>query len=773
MSSLNNEPSSYDDRQSMAELVRSGMRFFRMLRHRLVYLNVALVVTTLLGAIYYTTATRIYQATASLLITQASPDFWNMPASADAGRQGFIPTYEQLFSSDIILRGAVKRLQGIPLTGVDFRSLSPRQRLATLRRNLTAQALRRTNIITLTYRAPDPKTAETIIFAIVESYLEFVEENHRNDSSEMVSILHEESQRVEKTLAERQQHLLNLRKRVRDFGITEGSQIVHPEVQRVLELNETVTEVWKERLELQASLSSVREAVRNGKDLRQHLVQLEPLVGNRLVSDTLGLNPQFTENLHRLEQQLIQNRAELDSLLDFLGPTHPRVERLQHEIHLAESHYNQFHSTLASRLNATRTQQLGPILISMLEEKLTRTWDHEKRLRTEYDTVQVAALKLNDDMASLSLAARDVERLGKQQETLLDRIADIDISQQRADVRVSVVSEPSSSSIPVSPKPLFVVIACALIGLGGGCGAIYIVDLLDDRFRSPEEIKDQLDAPLLALVRDFEVETGGLQVDVAPDSIESEAFRTLRTAITFAEDDTHCLVVTSSAPGDGKTTVLANLGAAMAQSGKRTLLIDADMRRPGLTRLFERRGATGLSNLLRDEKAVPSLAREWIQSTHISELDFLPCGHRPSDHAELLSDMRLSELIGWAEANYDQVLVDCPPVMAASDAVIIGRLTHGAILVVQPAKNHRHHVIRAGENLVDLGVKLIGVVANRVGPNNFGFYGYDYAYDYGYDYGTDVASADDGDVNTEGDPSLDNHNSKSPTASRVTPRRAA
>jgi capsular exopolysaccharide synthesis family protein len=262
---------------------------------------------------------------------------------------------------------------------------------------------------------------------------------------------------------------------------------------------------------------------------------------------------------------------------------------------------------------------------------------------------------------------------------------------------------------------------------------------LDDRFRSPEELQEQLRVPVLAMIRQLSLpQTAGLeaiQVHVAPESVESEAFRTLRTTLAFSGQDMERIAVTSTEPGDGKTTVIANLAVSYAHAGKRTLLIDCDLRRPGLTKLFELRGSGGVSEILRSTEDIAALCAERVLATGVEGLDIIPCGPKPSNPAELLSGTRLSDLLAWAETHYDQILVDCPPILAASDAAIVGRLTDSLILVVQPEKNHRRLVLRAVNGLAAIGVHIGGVVANRVSTEkNSGYYGYG-GYGYGYGYG--------------------------------------
>jgi capsular exopolysaccharide synthesis family protein len=238
------------------------------------------------------------------------------------------------------------------------------------------------------------------------------------------------------------------------------------------------------------------------------------------------------------------------------------------------------------------------------------------------------------------------------------------------------------------------------------------------------------------------------------------------------------IAITSTEPGDGKTTILANLGVSYAHAGKKTLLIDCDLRRPGLTKLFDMRGVNGISDILRSDEDVGEMCTQRVQTSGIESLDIIPCGPKPPNPAELLSGSRLSDLLAWAEANYEQILIDCPPILAASDAAIVGRLTDSLILVIQPEKNHRRLVLRAVNGLAAIGLNVGGVVANRIDTEkSSSYYGYG-GYGYGYGYGG-LEEEEPGD-DSPADPQTNVADSENPESrptgddtGRIVPRRAA
>ncbi len=731
-----NQSLANESQDSAADAVQAAIRFLRVVRFRKSYVITSLLVASLFGGLYYFTATRIYEASAQLLITQSGGDVWNTSMSAGIQQDSLIMTYERLFSSAVVLDGAVERISALGAEAkVDLAATPLDDWADTLRENLSANVVRRTNIIELGYESKSPIAAEAIVGAVVDSYLEFMKNNHQDVSVEIVAILEKERKEKESELQIKQQRLLQVKREAGDLGIRgDGNNVVHPVVQRVIKLNDTLVDTQKERLQLEASLAAIQSAVQHGGDLRQHLLTVEPTVGRELIMNAMGLSPEAVTLVNTMERQLMTDRAKLETLQQHYGPTHPEMQELVRGISNAERHIATYQQTLNSRMNQVEGQQLGATLLGMVEQKLQETRGHESQLAQQYTLAETEAIRMNDRLAELQIVENEVERLNNLHDMLLDRIANIDLNHDAEDVRVAIVSEPASSGKPVSPKLSMVGLLCLICGGGIGIGLAYVLDLLDDRFRSPDELKAQLGMPVLAMVRKLTISgdngSESLQVHVASSSVESEAFRTLRTTLAFAGQELQRIAITSSEPSDGKTTVLANLGASYAQAGKRTLLVDCDLRRPGLTKMFQLRSTTGVSNILRGEGDVAAMADQFTQNTGVDGLEILACGPKPPNPAELLSGDRFMDLIAWAEVTYDQVLIDCPPVMAASDAAIVGRLVDGMMLVVQPEKNHRRLVLRAAEHLFSMQVNMIGIIANKIGADAGG-YGYGYGYGYG------------------------------------------
>ncbi|MCE9554811.1 MAG: polysaccharide biosynthesis tyrosine autokinase [Planctomycetes bacterium] len=716
--------------QPMSQLIHGAARFLRIVWYRKQVLGVAAVVAALLGLLYYATAPRFYQADASVLILQVG-DSSAPNVGVESTKNDIMPTYQQLARSAVVLDDAIKRLR--PEHLVDFQNVPRNEWTKALNKGLSISGVRQTNILDVKYQSRDPVVAVEVVKALREAYFDFVERTYKHTAAEITDILRRERGEIEKSLTAKEAELIAFRQSHGDLGISSTGQTVQPLVQRALSLNDALIQAMQKRLELQSSLAAVQVAVRNGESLQPHVMAMEGVVGREMLLTGLGFSDRDAQVQANLERTLLTDRAKLETVKQYLGPAHPKHSELAQRIQVTEKYLLDYRDRLTRSLSDLQDKQLGPMLLQMLQQSLARSFQQESALRESFEAARQEAVMRNGELATIETLEHDVQRLRGMHDALVSKIASADLWQQHGEIRLAVVKEPEVPTSPSSPRLFLVVVVCVLGAVSGGSIIVAVQDALDDRFRSPEELRARLGIQTLAIIRNLNSLDGGgvegLQVFTEPDSLESEAFRTLRTALAFSAGDSTKLVISSSEPGDGKTTVLANLAVSIAQSGKRTLLIDADLRRPGMTALLAMKGMVGLSDLLLSDENLEKMLERCVRRTAVDTLDVIPSGPRRPNPAEMLSGTRLADLLAWAEGRYDQILVDAPPVLAASDALMIGRLVDGAVLVVQPEKNRRRLVTRAAESFQGVGVPLLGVVANRVGQN-----GQDYAYSYGYAY---------------------------------------
>ena len=721
---------------STAHIVHALMQFVLAVRHRKNMVIMALMVSSLLGGLYYMTATRRFSATAGLLVLQIGNDpLSSMPTLENNWQQSLLPTYQSLIGKAEVIEAALDRLGREHR--VDFAHRPRDEWSAIVQENLSVKNERRTNILELGYRSKDPNAAVAVVNAIVESYVDFMDKTYKGTADELKEVLTNKEREVNDRLAGLETEQRRLAREARDLRNTSDSQVLHPLVERAFAANKELIETRWQRQKLDICLAQIERAAALGEDLDPYVLSLEDLLGPE-IHGRLGLA--YDASLQgKLGQSLIENRAELEAMRHFRQPAHPDFAALEERIRVTEQGLLE-HPEWVRQQTAGR---LGPRLIAMVQQKLAEVRALEAWLQDDFKQTEEVAIEINDQLAALATIDGKIKWNRDLRELLAKQIENAELKHEGQEVTVEIVEEPTVDTTPVSPKLTTTILMVLLCGLGLGLGLVYVSDVLDDRFRSVEEMQALLRVPVLAMVRELdEIEEAAgidaIQTCAAPNAAESEAFRTLRTALSFADHDTHQVVISSPEPGDGKTTVLANLAVAVAQAGKRTLLIDADLRRPGLTAMMGMRGIDGLSSVIRGSEDVVSMATAQIRPSGLENLDVLASGPRPTNPAELLGGQRFSELLAWAESVYDQVFIDSPPALATSDAAVIGRLVNGVMLVLQPAKNRRRLVIRCVEDFAVLKIPLLGVVVNRVGSEKDGsYYGYGYGgyYGHGYAYG--------------------------------------
>ena len=720
---------------SAKHFVHSLMHFLRIVRYRKGVVITSVVAALMLGALYYLTTTRLYQSRAGILVMQTNHDVHSTRISPEGAKQGLMPTYERILRSSNVLEDAVTRLR--PVDRVDLGITSREKWADAIRGNLTVQTVRNSNVIEVVYRSKSPTAAAAVVQAIVDSYLEFMKRTNEGAAADILRVLLEEKDKTYAELVAVRQRVLELRQRVLDLGLEGENGVVHPTVKEAITLNDALIEVRKERAALQATLGAVEAAIRNGEDLKPFILAIEGDVGRQIMMAALGFGADRAALHARLQESLLEDQAMLATLRQGHGDNHPDVQAVMMRLRQTELYLANYQSEVNVRLNRMQNEQLGPMLVQLVRQQLNQALRNEGELVVAYEEAARRASQLVGELGHVKELDLERDRLERMHENMLDKIAGIELTEHHGNIRTAVTDDPTVNESQVWPRLFLVGPFSLIVGLAFGVAAVSVLDVLDDRFRSPDELRLQLAVPLLAMVRKLSMtaESGlqAIQVHIDPDAVESEAFRTLRTAIAFSRAETGRIVISSTEPGDGKTTVLSNLAVAYARAGKRTLMIDADMRRPGLTRLLELRGEDGLTQLLQGTSPVVEMAPQYVRSTGLERLDVLPSGPRQVNPAELLAGPRLAELLAWAETAYDQVLIDAPPAGAAADASIIAAHMDGLVLVVRPDKNRRQNVVRAVEGFRSMAIEPLGIVVNGLSAErDKGYYSYAEGYNYGY-----------------------------------------
>jgi len=706
------------------------MRFLRAVRYRKGVMVVALVASGLLGGLYYATAPEIFASQANLLIIPP-PNPLKDDVAAERLTRELMETLERVLTSEVVVESALKRLE--PEYRKHLAGIPPDKQVTAVRDDLTVTSVRNANVLELAYRSTDPYASKEMLARLLEVFPEFMDESVQNTAVEIHKTLNEQKEKLKAEMeAKEEEKSLLLRQSGELVVSDDGVPVV---IKGVITTHASWQAAKERRIAAESRFKTIQEAIARGDDLKQMLVVIsESPGGSQFLDFIIGRRLPDSTAAARIVDRLVDDQASLEWMLRQLGENNSKVIELRSRIALFQDQLQRLRQMETAPLGNISPEELARKLLGRANLECQLAWSYEQSARQSYQEEDARVAKLNLPIAELADTERNLERIRNEYDGVLAQLGKIEIS--GGGLGMSVLQYPAAQLEPVSPRLKLTAFLSIVLGIGGGLGLVYLQELLDDHFRSPEELEARLGLRVLAVIRKLTplMDRGmdAIHVHVRPTAAESEGFRTLRTTLGLAEDGAERLVVSSSEPGDGKTTIVGNLATVYAQSGKRTLLIDADMRRPGLTPLLNLKGSQGLSTILRDRAPIAEIVTENLQPSLIENLDVLPSGPRPGNPTELLAGERFSEFLSWAETQYDQILIDSPPTLV-SDTAIIGRLVDGVLLTVRPEKNRRGVVIRAAESFPQLGIRVLGVVVNHLSSeNDDDYYGYSYAYGYGY-----------------------------------------
>ncbi|MFB2555290.1 polysaccharide biosynthesis tyrosine autokinase [Herbiconiux liangxiaofengii] len=302
-------------------------------------------------------------------------------------------------------------------------------------------------------------------------------------------------------------------------------------------------------------------------------------------------------------------------------------------------------------------------------------------------------------------------------------------------VKITVLQQATVPRSPFTPNVPLNIAFGGLIGLALGIGAAVLRETLDTRVRNERDVEQITDAPIIGGVAfDSRTTQNPLVVKDDPRSPRAESFRTLRTNLQFLNvGSERSFVITSSIPGEGKSTSAANLAIVIALSGQRVLLVDADLRKPKVAAYLGLEGGAGLTDVLVGRAQPTDVIQRWGETN----LYVLPAGRIPPNPSELLGSKAMVSLIQSFEKSFDTILFDAPPLLPVTDAAILANNTTGALLMVAAGRAHKAQVRGAITALANVGAKVAGVVMTMVptkGPDSYGYGRYGYGYGYGYGY---------------------------------------
>lgn len=321
-------------------------------------------------------------------------------------------------------------------------------------------------------------------------------------------------------------------------------------------------------------------------------------------------------------------------------------------------------------------------------------------------------LEASTDSAEIERMEARLDQYEVKRKNLVLRLQEERVSEEQSSPEVVQVEYALISTEPISPRPLRNAAVAAVVGLMLSVAGVYIYDTLDDSIKDPEELTRELQLPVMGLISRYkDPGDGRLITQAMPRSPVAESFRALRTNVQYTSVDAPLkkLLITSPAPGDGKSTVAANLAMVIAQSGRRVTLVDSDMHRPRIHRIFHVQRRPGLSSLF----IKPTIRLNGsFQPTFQDGLHVIGAGDMPLKPAEWLGSKKMREIIDVVLEQSDLVILDTPPVLSVTDAVVMAPMVDSVLIVVRPGVTKMSALRAAVEQLRHVGARIGGVVIN-------------------------------------------------------------
>ena len=654
-----------------------------------------------LAVLYTWTRTPRYTSTACLLVEPGQVNLTDMkgaidPVVAAMSKQENMQTQAALITSRPVMEAVIAELD--LLSHADF--AEAKDPVSALQELVKVSVVRNTQLIDASIEREDAAEAQRILAAVLNAYMAGNRARRLGVSEEGLEELRKKGAILREKLAEETDALQQF--------MVENAMVSFEKTQNVIldrlrALSSHLTDLQPRRMALQAAVKAADAAIANG----ERVTSLPDVINAPVVKD--------------LKLELSRLGNEYSQLVERLGENHPKLQAIAAQIQSLQT-------KLAIEANA---------IVSSLRTQYQQAITEERLLSEAIEAQQKEVYRFNKLATQYDVLKRNKDSIEGPYTTITRRIEEIDINRIGGQGEsVFIVAKPSLPTIKSWPSKAKNLLVAFVLAGGLAVGLCFFLDYMDTTVKGDVDVRRVLNSKMLAAIPDARQKDAArsapeFAVSEATRSHAAEAFRTLRTALAFSIPGEHVstAVVSSSLPSEGKTTVALNLAIAQAQSNKRTVLIDADMRKPRLHRILDIDGDHGLSNLLGDATC---RIEDVTRKTDIDNLDFIPCGPIPRNPAELLESERFKGLIEELRQQYDFVLFDSPPGFSLVDSLIIGKYTDGLILVVRsfvtPKAAAQHFTTR----LAEADVRLIGVALNNVEMPRHGYY---YGYYGGKKYG--------------------------------------
>lgn len=700
----------------------SGIELARGLLRRKWIIIFCLAAGSGVGYLQFLQQPPVFQTSARILIIKEDASEIPVQAMMRHARayEESISTQIILLRSPLIVENAVRKyeLGSLPIfaDGSDP--------VGTIMGGLTvSRADEKASALDLAFTCGGSKECETILQAIIKSYEDFLQETHANVSEKTVELIEGAKKILQNDLHEKELKYSEFREEAPLIWLKEGSFNIHQA--RLSQIEGARSDLIISKSQTKAQLQALESAIDRGGSKEAIMLMMDKSSsvdingGNGKVSAAGTLFPLL------LEEQM---------LLEDFGVDHPKIKAIRKRIDLTRtflrSNGMEDSSTADDNQKKSAPTDFVTVYLESLREDIRAIDEKQNKLDELFEHEAAEAKKLSNDEVKDETLRHDIARTNQLFEGIVKRLEEINLIQDYGKMKTRVLNN-ATTGWQIAPVMSRIVGFAGTMGFFVGCAIAFLLEMADKRFRSPEEITEKLGVPVIGHIPYYKPEKsdemspidGSLCVYHRPKSNLAEAYRGIRTALYFStRGEGHKVIqVSSPNPGDGKSTMAANLAAAIAQSGKRTLIVESDFRRPRVHKLFGIDREVGVTSVISGESELS----DTIQETGIENLYALSCGPKPSNPSELLSSPRYAELIDLLREKFDYVIIDTPPLLAVTDPAVVATRVDGILITIRINKRSQQDCVRSAELLSSLGANQLGVIVNGVDSRDkYGGYGY-------------------------------------------------
>ncbi|MFZ5998204.1 MAG: GumC family protein [Nitrospirota bacterium] len=559
--------------------------------------------------------------------------------------------------------------------------------------NIEVKPVKNSKIVEIRYLAPNPELARSITNTIARAYIEELLELNMSSTRYalqwMTKKAEEEREKLDRSEKNLQEYVKN-----RNIITMENKIAVIP--QKLSELNSQLIQAETKKKQLETLYTKV-------KSISNDLDEAETI--SVIASDL---------SLQAIKQQIIKSEQNIMEMSQKYGKKHPAMTRALEDLNV---------------LKAKREQEIRRIIDSIKNEyEMAKA--NVATLNRFLGETKSEALNVNEKFMEYGSINREVETNRQLYDALVKKIKEQSITEQGQTVNVLVVEKAETPKSPAKPRKALNLLLGLIVGAFGGIGAAFFVEYLDNTVKSPEEVETKLGVPVFGVItmnKTPNAVTEGIVVR-EPTSIITENYKAIRTALLLssAERPPKRILVTSMSPEEGKTTTSINLAMAIAQSEYKVLLIDADLRKPRLHKVFGLNNTKGLSTYLAGASDMSI-----TQKGPLSGLSVITSGPIPPNPSELLGSNRMNELLTALSGQYDMIICDSPPLLSVADSLILSKTVEGTIIVTRAGKVTYDEMKRGLKSLYDLKAHVLGIVINALDVKKNDYY-YQRYYNYTY-----------------------------------------